>query len=186
MEEKIIVQGKKTKKSLNLLKTFFLMETIFAILILILGVYLELSFLMPIALSLLVLALFIFLAYLASKKVIIKVSDLKVYGSYGLIFTTDFDLPIDSINSIETYKKSKGFAIRTSSRTIAFSDIDNVTQITQTISELVSSRNNKSNSVNFSIPQSNADELKKFKELLDSGIITQEEFDAKKKQLLGL
>ena len=33
---------------------------------------------------------------------------------------------------------------------------------------------------------SSADELKKFKELLDSGIITQEEFDAKKKQLLGL
>ncbi len=33
---------------------------------------------------------------------------------------------------------------------------------------------------------SQADELKKFKDLLDSGIITQEEFDAKKKQLLGL
>ena len=31
-----------------------------------------------------------------------------------------------------------------------------------------------------------ADELKKFKELLDAGVITQEEFDAKKKQLLGL
>lgn len=31
-----------------------------------------------------------------------------------------------------------------------------------------------------------ADELKKFKELLDMGIITQEEFDVKKKQLLGL
>ena len=31
-----------------------------------------------------------------------------------------------------------------------------------------------------------ADELKKFKDLLDAGIITQEEFDAKKKQLLGL
>jgi hypothetical protein len=31
-----------------------------------------------------------------------------------------------------------------------------------------------------------ADELKKFKGLLDMGIITQEEFDAKKKQLLGL
>lgn len=36
------------------------------------------------------------------------------------------------------------------------------------------------------ITQSVVDELKKFKELLDSGIITQEEFDAKKKQLLGL
>lgn len=33
---------------------------------------------------------------------------------------------------------------------------------------------------------SSADELKKFKELLDCGVISQEEFDAKKKQLLGL
>ena len=31
-----------------------------------------------------------------------------------------------------------------------------------------------------------AEELKKFKELLDMGIITQEEFDIKKKELLGL
>ncbi len=30
------------------------------------------------------------------------------------------------------------------------------------------------------------EEIKKYKELLDSGIITQEEFDTKKKQLLGL
>ncbi len=37
-------------------------------------------------------------------------------------------------------------------------------------------------SVSFSV----ADEIKKFKELLDLGILTQEEFDAKKKQLLGL
>lgn len=36
-------------------------------------------------------------------------------------------------------------------------------------------------------PATNAfEEIKKFKELLDIGIITQEEFDAKKKQLLGL
>lgn len=34
--------------------------------------------------------------------------------------------------------------------------------------------------------QSNAEEIKQFKELLDSGVITQEEFDAKKKQLLGM
>ena len=31
-----------------------------------------------------------------------------------------------------------------------------------------------------------ADELRKYKELLDDGIITQDEFDAKKKQILGL
>ncbi len=34
--------------------------------------------------------------------------------------------------------------------------------------------------------KSEADELKKFKELLDAGVITQEEFDTKKKELLGL
>lgn len=35
-------------------------------------------------------------------------------------------------------------------------------------------------------PFSSADEIAKFKKLLDDGTITQEEFDAKKKQLLGL
>ena len=35
-------------------------------------------------------------------------------------------------------------------------------------------------------PASIADELKEYKSLLDAGIITQEEFDAKKKQSLGL
>ena len=33
---------------------------------------------------------------------------------------------------------------------------------------------------------SDADEIMRFKNLLDGGIITQEEFDAKKRQLLGL
>ena len=40
------------------------------------------------------------------------------------------------------------------------------------------------NSVNNSIDA--ADEIVKFKKLADDGIITQEEFEAKKKQLLGL
>lgn len=33
---------------------------------------------------------------------------------------------------------------------------------------------------------SNIEEIKKYKELLDMGIITQAEFDVKKKELLGL
>ena len=44
----------------------------------------------------------------------------------------------------------------------------------------------KQNNVQSNIATSNADELKKYKELLDEGIISQEEFDAKKKQLLNL
>ena len=44
----------------------------------------------------------------------------------------------------------------------------------------------KNNSSNTVTQTNNLDELKKLKELLDAGIITQEEFDAKKKQILGL
>ena len=47
--------------------------------------------------------------------------------------------------------------------------------------ELASIKANESNK-----PTSSLDEIKKLKELLDIGVITQEEFDAKKKQLLGL
>ena len=46
--------------------------------------------------------------------------------------------------------------------------------------------NGNNSQTNASASVSVADELKKYKELLDMGIITQEEFDAKKKQLLDL
>ena len=46
--------------------------------------------------------------------------------------------------------------------------------------------NSKHETTTINAALSPADELKKFKELLDMGIITQEEFDAKKKQILGL
>ena len=48
---------------------------------------------------------------------------------------------------------------------------------------------NNSTISNSSIPQpvsSDADEIKKYKELLDQGAITEEEYEAKKKQILGL
>lgn len=47
-------------------------------------------------------------------------------------------------------------------------------------------KNATQNTNGFVAPRSEADELMKYKELLDSGVITQEEFDAKKKQLLGV
>ncbi len=56
-----------------------------------------------------------------------------------------------------------------------------VVSITEEEAENISKNQNTQQS---SISQ--ADELKKFKELLDSGVITQEEFDAKKKEILGL
>ncbi len=46
--------------------------------------------------------------------------------------------------------------------------------------------NRKTGSTSVVNQLSPAEEIKRFKELLDLGIITQEEFEAKKKQLLGL
>lgn len=56
--------------------------------------------------------------------------------------------------------------------------------------EIIVKENETANSGQHENSQSSgsdaADEIRKFKGLLDDGIITQEEFDAKKKQLLGL
>lgn len=52
--------------------------------------------------------------------------------------------------------------------------------------KVASAKQQRSQPVAAPAPVSAADEIKKFKELLDMGAITQEEFDAKKKQLLGL
>ncbi len=48
------------------------------------------------------------------------------------------------------------------------------------------SENSTTTEIKQEILPSSADELKKYKDLLEAGIISQEEFDAKKKQLLGL
>lgn len=55
------------------------------------------------------------------------------------------------------------------------------------INEFIQNKIRESKNPQQIVPQvSSADEIIKFKNLLDQGIITQEEFEAKKKQLLGL
>ena len=58
----------------------------------------------------------------------------------------------------------------------------------KTIKEYIESRILELSKQQATIVQqtSAADEIVKFKALLDAGVITQEEFDMKKKQLLGL
>lgn len=62
--------------------------------------------------------------------------------------------------------------------------IENAENIKTQLMNMRSSMPNESTPVITT--ENNADSIKKYKELLDSGIITQEEFDAKKKQLLDL
>lgn len=65
---------------------------------------------------------------------------------------------------------------------------DKISGAVSIIDDIVKKYKNAGKAASVQVVQqvSAADELKKYKELLDMGVITQEEFDAKKKQLLGL
>ena len=60
---------------------------------------------------------------------------------------------------------------------------DSAKQLKQKIEELIQKSRQSTNQI---VQVSSADELRKFKQLLDEGIITKDEFDRKKKELLGL
>jgi len=59
-------------------------------------------------------------------------------------------------------------------------------EILELMSQLDNIRNAHSNGQSTGAMVSDADELAKYKKLLDDGVITQDEFNAKKKQILGL
>lgn len=63
--------------------------------------------------------------------------------------------------------------------------ISNLTNAESVKNVIIDKKNNVQNHIN-NANMSAADELKKYKELLDSGVISQPEFEAKKKQILGL
>ena len=116
----------------------------------------------------------------------IVVTDKRVYGKS--LLGQRVDLPLDSISAVGTFWLM-GVSVSTSSGRIKFAFIKNKNEIHECISKLLIERQraSKENAPAKSCESiSIHDELKKYKELLDSGIITQEEFDAKKKQLLGL
>ena len=124
--------------------------------------------------------------YILATKVKLTVTDKRVYGTTA--FGKRVDLPLDMISAVGT-GMFKSIAISTTSGVIKFSFMENRDAIHTAISKLLIDRQNKpvsATTIKPDIPQSNADELKKYKELLDCGVISQEEFDNKKKQLLGL
>ena len=122
-------------------------------------------------------------------KIQIVVTDKRVYGKTA--FGKQVDLPLDSISAIGTGMFSS-IAVATSSGKITFWGISNRDEIHKAISGLLQNRQSGNKKEAAAVThitqqaQSSADELKKYKDLLDSGVISQEEFDAKKKQLLGL
>lgn len=133
-----------------------------------------------------VLAILGIIIYKRWSKVQITVTDKRVFGFDAV--GKRVDLPLDSITAVGTSIFS-GLAVTTASGAIKFAMLKNRDALHEAISKLLIERQSKpiaTTTIKQEISQSNADELKKYKDLLDSGVISQEEFDAKKKQLLGL
>lgn len=129
------------------------------------------------------------LIYLWLRSYELTVTDKRIYGKVA--FGKRVDLPVDSVSATATIQLLKGVAVSTSSGKISFLVIKNASEIYSVINKLLIERQEKEKvaakpSVATEAKIDEADQLVKYKDLLDKGVISQEEFDAKKKQLLGL
>lgn len=116
------------------------------------------------------------------------VTDKRIYGKVA--FGKRVDLPLDSVSATATIQTLKGISVSTSSGRISFLAIKNAKEIYEVINNLLIKRQNEKKTpeviIQDTVKTDEADQIKKYKDLLDSGVISQEEFDAKKKQLLSL
>lgn len=128
------------------------------------------------------------LIYLWLRSYELTVTDKRIFGKVA--WGRRVDLPVDSVSATATTSVLKGVSVATSSGRISFLVMKNAKEIYEVINNLLLERQNSNKPANATtVIQQNSDEvdkLKKYKDLLDSGVITQEEFNAKKKQLLGL
>lgn len=136
-------------------------------------------------LAVVVVSLFLLIFAISIQKVELTVTNKRVYGA--IKFGKRVDLPLDSVSAV-SMSAFKGIAVGTSSGRIIFKGIGNRDEIYDAINKLIIARQEsaKAEPVKQEATASSLDELKKVKDLLDAGIITQDEFEAKKKQLLNL
>ncbi len=126
------------------------------------------------------------LVYWLRKKDEIVVTNRNVYGRR--LFGKTLILPIYQISAVFNARIFSRIAIVTSMGVIRFFWIDNNRLIATEIRNLINERQANTemdSSKNNPQPGAYLDELEKLKELLDSGVITQDEFVAKKKQILN-
>lgn len=181
MEEKIIT--KATPKKFKILPTLIIFISV---------IWLAITYMFELQdlywLAWAILGLFVVIAIVLSLRAVELILTDKKITIHNPIFKSTVELPIDSISAIsKTSIFTEGIAVATSSGRITCFYIDNRDNVYKELNTLINKRQGTpSGTTVVKQDLSSADELKKYKELLDSGVITQEEFDAKKKQLLGL
>lgn len=137
--------------------------------------------------SLIFLAGIVAIAYWGFSTCEFVLTDKNVTGK--TLFGKKVILPIHMISAYSTRRFLSMITISTASGFTKFSMIENYKDIENILQTLINERQaNTEMSVSRASTKSSDkfDDLKKFKQLLDNGIITQEEFEAKKKQLLNL
>lgn len=99
------------------------------------------------------------------------------------------NIPLNQITAINR-SSFNGISITSIGNVSNFHCIENQEEVMKALSFLLAnSQQNTQPTQNGSAPAANGSEaelLKRLKDLLDAGVLTQEEFDAKKKQVLGL
>ncbi|GHU68511.1 hypothetical protein FACS189447_10950 [Spirochaetia bacterium] len=118
---------------------------------------------------------------------ILAVTSVRIIHCFTVLFNKNVEqILLEDINNIESKSSFMASVLRIQSMTNVMEiDINNkeVVKVTKLLHELKEKRNSAPQIVNNI---SSADELAKFKKLLDDGILTQEEFDKKKAQILGI
>ena len=124
--------------------------------------------------------------YFANKECELCITENNVKGKTH--FGKEVVLPLHMVSAYSTRKFLSTVAVSTASGITKFPLIKNYIEIGEVLAKKINERQaNTQTVVTPTVSTSNnMDDILKLKSLLDSGIITQEEFDAKKKQLLGL
>ena len=127
------------------------------------------------------------LIYWGLSKCELTITEKNVKGK--TLFGKEVVLPLYQVSAYSTRTMLSTIAVATSSGITKFAMIGNYKEIGETLSKLINARQDNTSAPAQTVvepAQDNLEDLKKLKDLLDNGIITQEEFDTKKKQLLGL
>lgn len=122
------------------------------------------------------------ISYLMMGACELVVADKRIYGKIGKgPFRKSVSLPIDMVSATAIGIFSS-LSVSTSSGRIKFYLLENREELNSAIINLLFHRQGTAEFNDSTVDE----QLKKYKDLLDSEIITQEEFDTVKKQLLGI
>ena len=136
------------------------------------------------ALSLL-LAIIFGIMYLVFRKCELQITESSVKGK--ALLGKEVVLPLYMVSAYSTQKFGSVIAVATASGMTKFALIGNYKEIGEVLAGKMREIQKGSDTTTQKSSNGTAlDELVKLKSLLDSGVISQEEFDAKKKQILNL